>query len=255
MLAEERKNKILELISEKKIVKVTELSTLLKATEATVRRDLEDLQAQNKVHRVHGGATSVNPTSRMIRQQDLLDLCTEEKKRIARKAYDYVQDNDAIFMDSSTTVLELARLIAAGGRSRLTVITNSFVIVSLFADTPDIRVLHTGGQIVYALQAALGVVAENMIRGVKVEKCFLGTNGIDPSYGYSSPTFEEASIKRCMMHSSKQTFVLSDHTKFDEFYMCKFADFVGEVDYLITDALPKEPSLALYRTSVNLVLA
>lgn len=255
MLAEERKNKIVEIVNRSRIVKVGDLSRVLHTTEATVRRDLDELQKQKKVRRVHGGALSLNPTSKMVTSTQLLVLCIEEKKRIAQKAYEYVDDNDAIIIDASTTALELAKLIAEGDRRDLSIITNSFLVVSVFANRPGIRVVHTGGQIVYNMNYSVGVLTENMLRNLKVDKCFLGTNGIDPSYGYSVPTFEDASAKKYMMSAAKQRFVLADHTKFGESYLGKFAEFLGEVDFLITDELASGTDSTLYESSVNLVVA
>ncbi|MEM1483803.1 DeoR/GlpR family DNA-binding transcription regulator [Oscillospiraceae bacterium PP1C4] len=255
MLAEERKSKIIEIVNKDRIVKVAELSKVLSTTEATVRRDLDELQKQKKIRRIHGGAISLKPTSKAFTENELLILCMEEKKKIAKKAYEFIDDNDAIIFDSSTTALELAKLIAEGNRKYLSIVTNSFNIVSILANKSDLRVLHTGGQILYNMNYAVGVITENMLRDLKVDKCFLGTNGIDPNYGYSVPTFEDASVKKCMLGAAKQRFVLADHTKFGESYMGKFAGFLGEVDYLITDSLPQKIDLELYEASVDLVVA
>lgn len=255
MLAEERKRRVLEMINSRKIVKVSELSSVLNATEATIRRDLEELQKQKKLRRIHGGAAAINQTSRMLDQHQLLSLCEEEKRAIALKAYEYVEDHDAILLDVSTTVLELAKLIGAGKHKGLSIITNSFAVVQTLRSREDVRVIHTGGQVVNALNSSLGGLAEKMIRNIKVEKCFIGTNGIAPGYGYSSPTFEEASIKQAMIAASKVSFVLSDHTKYGETYMGKFAEFSGTIDYFITDALPAPEERGFYEGAVEMILA
>lgn len=256
MLAEERKQKIMELVREKRIVKVSELSRILSATEATVRRDLEDLQARNQLYRVHGGASAINPTSRMIAQEELKMLCENEKKSIAQEAYLHHLDNyEAIILDGSTTVIELAKCIAAGDRVGLSVITNSFVVAEILATREDIRVVHTGGEVKAILHGCFGVVAEQMIRNVKVEKCFLGTNGIDINYGYSSPTFEEAALKRAILGAAKTRYVLADSTKFGASYMGKFAEFSGDIDIVISDAYPPVNELKQYQEDVNLIIA
>ena len=255
MLAEERKSRIIDAVNKSRVIKVADLSKMLGATEATVRRDLDELQKQKKIRRVHGGATALRPTSKAFFHNQLQVLCMEEKKAIARKAYEFIDDNDAIIFDASTTALELAKLIADGDRKDLSVITNSFLIVSVLANRLHVRVLHTGGQLVYGMNCAVGTLTENTLRNLKVDKCFLGTNGIDASYGYSVPTFEDAATKKCMLLASKQKFVLADHTKFGESYMGKFAEFQGEIDYLITDPQSNSINLEVFEANVNLVLA
>lgn len=255
MLAEERKALILDLISLNKVVKVADLSKELRTTEATVRRDLEDLQKQRKVRRVHGGATSVNPTSKAFMKSQLVVLCIEEKKRIARKAYEFIDDGDALVFDASTTVLELAKLIVEGERTGLSIITDSFSMIPLLAPRQDLRVFHTGGRAMHGMDCAVGPIAENMLEAIKVDKCFVGTNGIDPAFGYSTPMLEDAAIKKCMLRAAKLNFVLADHTKFGESYMGKFANFTGTVDYLITDELQDRADLDVYASSVNLITA
>lgn len=254
MLAEERKNIIVEIVNKNRIVKVSELSKMLNTTEATVRRDLDELQKIKKVRRVHGGAISLNPTSKPFTTNELSILCKEEKKHIAKKAYEYVDDNDALLFDASTTVLELARLIAEGDKKGISILTNSFNVVSMLSNKNDIKVIHTGGQVSYNMNYSTGFITEKIIRDLRVDKCFVGTNGIDPIYGYSVPSFEDASVKKCMLSASKQRFVLADHTKFGETYMAKFADFTGDVDYLITDSFPENIDREPYESNVNLVV-
>lgn len=255
MLAEERKRRILEMLNKNGVLKVAELSRALETTEATIRRDLVDLQNQNKLSRVHGGATLQRPISRMAPQSLLGSLNLGEKKLIARAAYSLLQDNDAVIMDVSTTVLELAKLIAAGSLRNLSIITNSFSVVQALISKKEIRLIHTGGQVEGLLNSSLGTVAENMLRNIRADKCFIGTNGIHPEYGYSSPTFEEASIKQVMMRSARKRIVLSDHTKFGETYMGKFADFRDSVDILVTDELPAEFSQHYAETNTKVIVA
>lgn len=255
MLAEERKRHILEMLNNDRVVKVADLSQALDTTETTIRRDLIDLQNQNMLSRVHGGATLPRPLSKMTPQSLLITLNMDEKRRIAQTAYEHLQDDEAIVMDVSTTVLELAKLIAAGSLRNLSIITNSFSVIQTLISKKDIRLIHTGGQVEELLNSSLGAVAENMLRNIRVDKCFVGTNGIHPEYGYSSPTFEEASIKKVMMASARKRYILSDRTKFGEAYMGKFADFNDGVDYLITDALPREFSPQFAEISTKVILA
>lgn len=254
MLAEERKREIIDLVNKNKIMKVTDLSQILSATEATIRRDLDELQDKKKIRRIHGGAISIKPSSIPFLQKDLRTFCIEEKKMIAAKAYDFIDDNDSIILDASTTVLELAKEIARGDKKNLFIITNSFYVVSVLSEKKSIHVFHTGGEVSYNMNFSVGSTAENTLRNLRTDKCFVGTNGIDPQYGFSVPTFDDCAVKRCMIQASKQKFVLADHTKFDDSYIAKFANFTGEVDYLITDLFPANIDRSVYDANVNLLV-
>jgi DeoR family fructose operon transcriptional repressor len=255
MLAEERKNRIVEITNKNKSMKVADLSLMFNTTEATIRRDLEELQSLKKIRRVHGGAISVAPSSKLLYTEELSVLCTKEKEMIAKAAYAYVDDNDAIILDASTTVRELAKLIAEGNRKNLSIVTNSFDAVSILSKKKDINVLHTGGQVKYHMNYSVGLVTEKTLANLRVDKCFLGTNGIDIEYGYSVPTLDDAAIKEAMLKCSKQHFVLADHTKFEETYMGKFSDFHTSIDYIITDSYLPYFEQEGFKTSVELVIA
>ena len=255
MLAEERKNQIMEKLQKDTIVKVNELSLELQATEATIRRDLEALQSKKLVRRIHGGAVLPRSTAKPLNRTQLMVLCKDEKVMIAKRAYSYICENDAILLDSSTTTLELARQIAEGSLQNITVITNSFFVVPLLAGKKGVKVLHTGGEVEYAMDYSTGVVTRSMLGGIRVDKCFLGTNGVDPNFGYSVPTMDDADVKTAMLTAAKQHFVLADHTKFGECFMGRFAPFAGAIDTLITDAFPPHMDKKPYLASVALVEA
>ncbi len=255
MLAEERKNRIVEIVNKNKIMKVTDLSLMFNTTEATVRRDLEELQSQKKIRRVHGGAISIAPSSKPLYTEELSVLCTEEKKMIAKAAYEFVDDNDAIVLDSSTTVRELAKLIADGKKKNLYIVTNSFDAVALLARKKDVQIFHTGGQVEYHMNYCVGTLTQRTLSNLRVDKCFLGTNGIDVEYGYSVPTLEDAAVKTSMLKASKQHFILADHTKFNETFMGKFADFQTVIDYIITDTYLPCFEQESYKSNVEIIVA
>lgn len=255
MLAEERKNKIIDLVNKKKIIKVADLSAALHITEATIRRDLDELEKRKKLQRIHGGAISLNYTSKSFSTDELSARCIHEKKIIAQKAYEFISENDALLLDSSTTVLELSRLILEGNKKRISIVTNSFTIVNMFEGKQDIRIIHTGGQVNYTMKYSIGTLTEATLRNLRVDKCFLGTNGIDEEFGYSVPTFEDAAVKMSMLKSSKQKFILADHSKFGDTFMGKFAPFCGEIDYLITDTMPEHINIDSYHAAVCFIVA
>ena len=235
MLAEERKKYICDILNRKKAVRVAELSRQLGITEATVRKDLDDLQGEKKLRRTHGGAIPFYCAAVNYMMRDLLIVHIEEKQSIAKEAYKFIDDNDTVMCDGSTTVLELAKLLVKGEKKELTILTNSVNLVNLLKDCKDITLIQIGGEFRSHNNSTMGKISERTIRDLRVDKSFIGLNGVALGYGYSVTNFDDAAVKREMLKAAKQSFVLADHSKFGDSYLAKVADDEGEVDFLITD--------------------
>jgi len=235
MLAEERKAKICELVNKEKAVRVADLSKQLDITEATVRRDLDELQNEKKLRRTHGGAVPLYPAGSEFVISELAVKNIDEKRKIAKKAYESIDDNDTILFDGSSTVLELSRLLAEGERKGVIVVTNAISVVNVLVNKKDISVIHTGGEVRYHLDSTVGKIAEKTLSDIRVDKTYIGVNGIDLEYGYSITNFAEATVKKNMIQSAKQAFVLADNSKFGRSYLAKVAETEGEIDFLVTD--------------------
>src|ERR1700730_14973520 len=124
MLAEERRFRIREILSNQRTITASDLCTALGVTAATVRRDLAALEQEGVLVRSHGGAVSrMSSTNFQPSYEALLRSNTDDKLEIARAAEQLVLDGDTVFLEGSTTVFELARLLTQ--RQRLTVVTNS----------------------------------------------------------------------------------------------------------------------------------
>lgn len=139
MFPEERQKKIIGILDEQKSVRVAELSKMLETSEVTIRRDLEELDKQNKLIRIHGGAMSAYSVGKAISAPELISnaKCIEEKRAISKLAYEYIDDYDTILMDSSSTVYELVKLIAAGTKRNLIIVTTSPLAVTALKDKGD----------------------------------------------------------------------------------------------------------------------
>ena len=235
MLAEERKKYICDILNRKKAVRVAELSKQLGITEATVRKDLDDLQGEKKLRRTHGGAIPFYCAAVNYMMSDLLIVHIEEKQSIAKEAYKFIDDNDTVMCDGSTTVLELAKLLVKGEKKGLTILTNSVNLVNLLKDCKDITLIQIGGEFRSHNNSTMGKISERTIRDLRVDKSFIGLNGVALGYGYSVTNFDDAAVKREMLKAAKQSFVLADNSKFGDSYLAKVADDEGEVDFLITD--------------------
>lgn len=255
ILAEERKKIICEIVNRKKAVRVADLSKRLGITEATVRRDLYELQEEKKLRRTHGGAVALYPVATDYVISDLVSVNAAEKQRIAKLAYSHIDDFDAVMFDGSSTVLELAKLIATGDKKGIIILTNAISVVNALVSKKDVTVIHLGGEMRYHLNSTVGRMTERAIKEVRVDKTFIGINGVDHEYGYSITNFDEAAVKKEMIKSAKQSYVLADHTKFGSTYLAKVADPEGGIDILITDERLEDFDYALIEEKVELLFA
>jgi DeoR family fructose operon transcriptional repressor len=235
MLPGERRNEILELLRLNRAITVKELCDALEASEATIRRDLSTLESEGKLERTHGGAI-LNSDIYMDNEENYQkkeSLYSVQKAAIAVKAFEFIKENDSIVLDSGTTTLELARLI---GKSdlKITVITNSTTVLSLLTNNPNVDLIVLGGKVRLNTLATVGSIATETLKRLNANKVFLAINGINLTNGLMTPDIEEADIKKAMISSSLERFVLADHSKFKKMAMCQVAP-VSMVDYIITD--------------------
>lgn len=234
MLAEERRFQIREILAAHRTVSASDLCEKLKVTPATIRRDLAALQQEGVLIRSHGGAVSrMSSTNFQPSYDALLRSNSEEKRQIARAAEQLVLDGDTIFLEGSTTVFELARLLVH--RHRLTVVTNSPTIVCELERSPGVTVLCTGGDLQKDTFYLSGEWAQRALSEMRLDKAVLGVSAIDPSYGFSTASHGEAQIKKMLTKAAKTRIALADHTKFGR---QSFA-YVGpatDIQILVTDS-------------------
>jgi len=233
LLAEERRFRIREILSRQRTVMASELIRTLGVTAATIRRDLAVLQKEGVLIRSHGGAVSRTSSTSFQPSYDALGrIHRAEKQAIAWEAERLILDGEAIFLEGSTTVYELARRLL---HRRLTVITNSPPIIELFQRSQHVSVISTGGELQKDVFYLSGVWAQTALSEIRVDKAVLGVSAIDPAYGVSTASPAEAQIKKMILRAARVSIALADHSKFGNqgfAYVCPITD----LDILVTDS-------------------
>ncbi|WP_379161749.1 DeoR/GlpR family DNA-binding transcription regulator [Paenibacillus sp. sgz5001063] len=232
MYEEERKRIILQFVERNTRASVQELSQELEVSESTVRRDLKELEESRLLKRTHGGAVSLQSVNFEAAVPYKADRFLDEKQRIAQKAVEMIQDGDAILLDGGTTTLQIAKALRAF--TNLKVITNSMIALNELKDCHNIEVSITGGLLRQDTLAFVGPMTERSLEMVRVDKAFLGTNGLDLREGITTPNMLEAATKRKMISVAKQVILLADHSKIGQVSFCKVAD-LREMDHCILD--------------------
>lgn len=210
MLNIERKNSILELLKQKKVVKLQEIVELLNISEATARRDLASLEKKELIKRVHGGAILNNSldTTKDFNIQYRKNLNKDEKEKIAKFAASFIERDSYIFLDAGTTTLCMIKYLK---NLNVKVVTNGLNLIDEL-EKYKIESYLVGGKIKSKTSCTVGFSAAQYIKTFNFQYAFIGVNALNLD-GYSTPDFEEALVKSEAINKSINTFFLCDHSK------------------------------------------
>ena len=195
-----------------------ELSQQLQVNASTIRRDLEKLERQNLLRRVHGGAVQLDTLSYSTYAYDLtfqenMGKQVEEKTRIALAAMRLIQAGDTIAISPGTTTTHLARGIRQSQITNLTVVTNAVNIAMELIGVKGLSLTLTGGLLLPDFFALVGPMAEQNLSQMYVSTAFVGVTGFSPEYGLTGPNQLEAITHRVTIQRAQRTILLADHTK------------------------------------------
>lgn len=228
----ERHSLILELLREFGKVDVADLSSRLKVSAVTIRKDLDLLEEKKLLYRTHGGAILADPYIATKKVSEKEKLRPEVKRRIGLKAVELLSPQDALIIASGTTVQAFARCIE---NMKLTVITSAMNVAMELLDKPDIEIIQLGGIIRHSSASAVSEYAIRMLDNFSCSKLFLGVDGIDPEYGLSTTHIQEACLNQAMIGAATKTIVLADSSKFGRRGFSKICN-MSDIDRVITDS-------------------
>ncbi len=232
--AEERAAYILKRLDEEDMVYVTKLSSELGCSEVTVRNDIRKLDQQGLLKRVHGGAERCQEELAVFFKPGECYWNKNAKAAIAARAYSYINSRDSIIIDDSTTCYYLAKRIRDNPDKHIIIVTNSILVASELSAAKHVELYVLTGHVSGTPPAMLDNFTIEALRQFSVTKAFIGTNGINLEKGLASLGTTQRDIKKAIVHSSSELYVLADHTKFDGsnlFYVCPMSD----VTRIITD--------------------
>ncbi|WP_175990571.1 DeoR/GlpR family DNA-binding transcription regulator [Bacillus sp. Marseille-Q1617] len=220
MLTEERHRIILDLLKEKEAIKIQEIAEQTNASESTIRRDLTQLEQEKFLKRVHGGAARLQGKLKELTVSEKTSKSLHEKNAIARYAASLVEEGDCIFLDAGTTTLGMIEFLP---EIDIVIVTNGLTHVDSLLQK-GFKTYIVGGSVKPTTKAMIGSGAIESLQKYRFDKAFLGTNGVHPQYGYTTPDPEEAQIKKTAIELSREAMVLADDTKFGEIAFSKIAD-------------------------------
>lgn len=234
MFSEQRKTEILKMLEEHGSVSLGELMEEFSVSEATVRRDLTELETLGRLRRTHGGAVPRNMSLYESSYAESRLVNVESKLSIARACERLVRDNHTVLLDSGTTTFEIAKLLR---HKSITLVTNSVTVVAEFVENGagNINFMSTGGQVRPSFRAFVGPIAEECVRRLVPDITFISANGFSLERGASTPDVSEAGMKRAMLACSKQAYLVIDSAKEDNDYFSVIAE-LRAFDGIVTDS-------------------
>ena len=247
MLTEKRYEEILNLLEQKNNITVRELTKLLKASESTIRRDLNELHKMGKLVKVFGGAVSID--SKYTTKEKTISIKeeenTDEKLRIAKYASSLIKEDDFIYLDAGTTTSYMIDFIY---QENVTFVTNAVSHAKHLAETGK-KVILIGGELKSATESIVGNEAYANLQKYNFTIGFFGTNGVSKTAGFTTPDLNEAMIKQCAIQHTQNKFILCDHTKFNCVAPITFCEFKDAS--VITNTIPYNA----YHDCENIILA
>ena len=251
-LAPQRRQRIRSIVEARGAARLEELTQALGVSQATVRRDLDELEAEGRVRRVHGGVVAVDERPGEPHFEVKAAEAADEKERIAARAVAMLAPDETVYLDSGSTVLAAARLLR--GWDRLTVVTNSLpAIVELAGRGP--RLIVIGGEFRATSQALVGPLSQHLLENLHVDRAFIGSYAVSLDDGLTTTDPAEAFTKKLALERATQVVLLADSRKMGG-HSFVHAGQLESVDVLVTDTGIDERTVrSLERRGITVIKA
>lgn len=230
MIKAERHDRIMAELARRGAVGVQELSALLGASSATVRRDIAELDATNELLRTHGGA-ALRDRPHEVSYDAKIMAYLPEKRRIGAHAASLLKPGMTVGCGGGTTVMQM---IGAIKRMSLHIVTNAVNVALELRDADEIDVMLTGGSMRKRTTEVVGHVCERTMRDVNLDVAIIGADGIHAEHGYTTYDRDEAYANRVLISRSSEVWILADHSKAERVRPAVI-DTIESATLLITD--------------------
>jgi DeoR/GlpR family transcriptional regulator of sugar metabolism len=251
VLVEERRQRVLDLVSERGFVALADLARAIRVSESTIRRDLDYWHREGALRRTHGGAIFIGDAAVLPPLEDRSSRQLDEKRAVARAAAARIADGDTVLLDGGTTTLEIARLLV--GRP-VQVVTNSLPVANLFASGRETDLVILGGYVYPRTGVALGPLTGRMMEDIHVHQTFLSVGGIT-ARGFYNSNLLLVETERQMMRCADEVVVVADHSKVGRTALAFLCDHEAIDTLIIDDGLTVDQRRMLDGANSKLIVA
>jgi DeoR/GlpR family transcriptional regulator of sugar metabolism len=251
MLSSERHRRILMEIESRGNVTVHQLKSLLNVSLDTVRRDLDFLDREKKLKRIHGGAVAIEEamTNQSYLKRKIAFI--ERKQELARYAADLVQENQAICLNAGTTNIEVAKQLASRFE-RLTIMTNSLKIAEILAGKRGYTVILPGGIVNHDEYSLYGRTVQDELAKFNIDVAFISINAISLEKGLTDFRQGESEVINAMIACAKKTVVVADSSKFETISYLNICG-LDRIHAIVTDSKLNQDLRRQYEEKVRII--
>ncbi|GAA2404938.1 DeoR/GlpR family DNA-binding transcription regulator [Mycolicibacterium llatzerense] len=230
MDSDSRQRRIVEFARTRGRVEVLALADELNVASETIRRDLKVLAGRRMLKRVHGGAIPLETAAfeSTVEYRSQVDLA--QKHRVAAAAADLLHGAETVYLDEGFTPRLIAERLAD---QELTVVTSSLLAAEALAHSETVTVLLLGGRMRGRTLATVDNWAVERLRSLVIDIAYLGTNGISPEHGLTTPDPAVAAVKQTAVTVAARRILVAAHSKFGVTSFCRFAE-VGDFETIVT---------------------
>jgi DeoR/GlpR family transcriptional regulator of sugar metabolism len=248
-LTAERRAAIARMVAQNHAVRVTDLAVRFDVNVSTIRRDLNALEEQRAVRRVHGGAVAVEEIS----SESVAALPGVQEARIGQAVADMVEDGETVFLGPGRLTLEVARGLAA--RSRLAIVTNGLEVAHWVAMHTSHTLIVTGGQAVGHDLGLVGQLTRAALATLRADYVILELGGVSAVEGLTDDSLPQAELARTLLETGAQTIVLVPPERMGRVAAAYIAP-ASDADVVVTAREVPSPVLwDLSESGVRIVLA
>ena len=245
-----RQSQILDLLTQNKKLKVTELSEILNVSQVTIRKDLSALEESGIIVREHGYAKlneSDDINNRLAYHYDI-------KQKIAEKAVESIEDGETVMIESGSCCA-LVALEIAKTKKDVTLITNSAFIADYIRKTGNVRIILLGGEYQEESQVMVGPITRKCAEGFFVDKLFVGTDGFTRETGFTGNDYMRSEAVKDMAKQASNVIIVTDSVKFQQKGVVSLLD-TKKVSYVYTDSnIPEETEEYLIENNIKIIKA
>ena len=241
MRAIERRKKILEILKETEKIKVKNLAEILGEKTDSIRRDIRFLNEFDLLSKTHGEIRLKNRDN--IIEGFFFNRISnrQEKEILAKKALEYINEGDSIYLGSGTTVFLLAELLTEKDFG-LNIITNSLPTATILTRKNNYNLIFIGGELKRENYYFMGTLVEDSIKYFTINKAFMGARGFNIKHGFTISTIEEAALIKSIASTSDEIIILADKTKFEKTSFIKLSSFYSELNKKVTKVITNRAS-------------
>lgn len=241
MFKVERHRRIKEILKDCRQIEVSSLSNLLEVTDATIRKDLEELEREGFLTRFHGGATLNSKETDTPVGTSFVNQITEydkNKEDIGRTAAQLINEREWIFLGPGTTSYYIA--CALRDRINVNVLTNNFLVAQALYNSPGIRLIFWGGQVEYPGFYTIPDNLEKEFENMYLDKAFFSIDGVDMNAGYTLSDRPVYDLIFMIKTRSRETIMVFDYTKYNQRAFMKIGSLDFAATIVTTPAIPDD---------------